>query len=116
MGVGRLAQIAQSLIAGGRPASEPVAIVERGTLPDQRTVGGTLESIAEIAQRENVRAPSITVVGPVAALAERLEWGEGGIRSPLSGRTVAVTRARAQASGIARRLQELGATKSCRRW
>ena len=110
MGVRRLPQIAESLIAGGRPADEPVAIVERGTLPDQRTVSGTLATIAEQANAQEVRAPSITVVGPVAALAERLQWREGGIRYPLSGRTVAVTRARAQASGLARRLEELGAT------
>lgn len=110
MGVRQLPQIAESLIAAGRPASEPVAIVERGTLPDQRTVTGTLEDIAEVAAREQVRAPSITVVGPVAELAEELEWREGGIRYPLSGRTVAVTRARAQASGLARRLEDLGAS------
>jgi len=116
MGVRRLGEIAQSLIAAGRPAAEPVAIVERGTLPDQRTVSGTLQSIAEVARREDVRAPSITVVGPVAGLAAQLEWREGregrgaGIQYPLSGKTVAVTRARAQASGLARALGELGAT------
>jgi uroporphyrinogen III methyltransferase/synthase len=110
MGVRQLPHIAASLIAAGRPAAEPVAIVERGTLPGQRTVKGTLQNIAEVALREEVRAPSITVVGPVAGLAEQLEWREGGIRYPLSGRTVAVTRARAQASGLARRLAELGAT------
>jgi uroporphyrinogen III methyltransferase/synthase len=110
MGVRQLPQIAESLIAGGRPASEPVAIVERGTLPDQRTVTGTLQSIAEIARREEVQAPAITVVGPVAGLAGELEWREGGARYPLAGRTVAVTRARAQASGLARKLEELGAT------
>jgi len=110
MGVRRLGAIADSLIAAGRSAEEPVAIVERGTLPDQRTVTGTLESIAELARREDVRAPSITVVGPVTALAERLQWRAGGRQHPLSGRTVAVTRARAQASGLARRLRELGAT------
>ena len=110
MGVRQLGEIAQSLIAAGRPASEPVAIVERGTLPDQRTVSGILESIAEVARREDVRAPSITVVGPVAGLAEQLEWREAGIRYPLSGKTVAVTRARLQASGLARALGELGAT------
>jgi uroporphyrinogen III methyltransferase / synthase len=109
MGVRKLPHIAESLIAAGRPAEEPVAIVERGTLPDQRTVTGTLQSIAEIARVEQVRAPSITVVGPVVALAEQLEWREGGIRYPLSGRTVAVTRARAQASGLALALEELGA-------
>jgi uroporphyrinogen III methyltransferase / synthase len=107
MGVRQLSRITESLIAAGRPASEPVAIVESGTLPTQRTVTGTLRDIAEVAQREEVRAPSITVVGPVAGLAERLEWLAP---RPLRGRTVAVTRARAQASGLARKLEELGAT------
>jgi uroporphyrinogen III methyltransferase/synthase len=107
MGVGQLPRIAESLIAAGRPASEPVAIVESGTLPAQRTVTGTLHDIAEVAQREEVRAPSITVVGPVAGLADRLQWLAP---RPLRGRTVAVTRARAQASGLARKLEELGAS------
>jgi uroporphyrinogen III methyltransferase / synthase len=106
MGVRRLPEIAASLIAAGRPASEPVAVIENGTLPDQRTVAGTLEEIAEAAREQNVRAPSITVVGAVAALAERLSWLAP---QPLAGRTIAVTRARAQASGLARRLERLGA-------
>ena len=110
MGVRRLPAIAESLIAAGRPPSEPVAVVENGTLPGQRTVTGTLATIADIASAEDLRAPSITVVGPVAALAEQLSWREDGIRYPLGRRTVAVTRARAQASGLARRLGELGAT------
>jgi uroporphyrinogen III methyltransferase/synthase len=106
MGVRRLPHIAASLIAAGRSPSEPVAVIEKGTLPDQRTVSATLATIAETVQREGVRAPSITVVGPVAALAEELSWL--GPR-PLQGRTVAVTRARAQVSGLARRLEALGA-------
>jgi uroporphyrinogen III methyltransferase/synthase len=83
-----------------------VAIVERGTLPGQRTVAGTLSTIADVASAADVRAPSITVVGSVAALAGELSWLPP---SPLSGLTVAVTRARASASGLARRLQALGA-------
>ena len=106
MGVAALPVIAERLIAAGRPASEPVAVVEAGTLPEQRTVGGTLETIAETARREQVRAPSVTVVGAVAALAPELAWRPP---APLAGRTVAVTRARAQSSGLARRLAELGA-------
>jgi uroporphyrinogen III methyltransferase/synthase len=106
MGIGRLAQIAAALIECGRPASEAVAIVERGTLPDQRTTLATLGNVAEIAQRENVRAPAITVVGSVAELAAELSWLEDG---PLQGLTVAVTRARAQSSELARRLADLGA-------
>ncbi len=107
MGVRQLAHIAASLIDAGRAPSEPVAIIERGTLPDQRAVSGTLATIAERASQAGVRPPSITVVGPVAELAGALEWQPP---RPLRGRTVAVTRARAQASGLARSLRELGAT------
>ncbi|HEX7610264.1 MAG TPA: uroporphyrinogen-III C-methyltransferase [Solirubrobacteraceae bacterium] len=106
MGVRRLPQIAASLIASGRSPAEPVAVVESGTLPDQRTVGGTLQTIAEIVREQSVRAPSITIVGPVAGLARELSWLP---QRPLSGTTVAVTRARAQASGLADRLAALGA-------
>ncbi len=106
MSVRQLPHIAASLVAAGRRASEPAAVVERGTLPDQRTITGTLATISEVARAEGVRAPSITVVGPVAELAEQLAWLPS---LPLSGRTVAVTRARAQASGVAHRLRKLGA-------
>ncbi len=106
MGVRQLPQIAAALIAAGRPGSQAAAVVEAGTLPAQRTVTATLETIAEVAAAEGVRPPAITVVGPVAALAAELAWLAPG---PLAGLTVAVTRARAQASGLARRLQELGA-------
>lgn len=107
MGIRQLPEIARSLIAAGRGAQEPAAVVERGTLPAQRTVTGTLGTIARVAGEAGVKPPAITVVGAVAALAGALEWRTPG---PLSGRTVAVTRARAQASGLARRLGELGAS------
>ncbi len=69
MGVRQLERIARALIEAGRPPSQPVAIVERGTLPDQRTVTGTLATIAEVARREQVKAPAITIVGAVVELA-----------------------------------------------
>ena len=69
-------------------------MVERGTLPGQRTVTGSLGDIAERAADAGIRAPAVTVVGPVARLRDALGWLE---RRPLCGRTVAVTRARAQA-------------------
>jgi len=106
MGVRRLPDIAAALIAAGRPAAEPAAVVEAGTLPRQRTVTGTLGTIAQRAREADVRAPSITVIGPVAALAHEIAWRAPG---PLSGLSVAVTRARAQASGLARALADLGA-------
>jgi uroporphyrinogen III methyltransferase / synthase len=106
MGVRTLEAISQALIAGGRSPSQPAAIIERGTLPRQRTVVATLATIASVADREGIRAPAISVFGEVAALHERLDWL--GAR-PLANRTVAVTRARAQSSGVARRLRALGA-------
>jgi uroporphyrinogen III methyltransferase / synthase len=106
MGVRTLESISRALIAGGRSESQPAAIVERGTLPRQRVVVATLETIASVAAREGIRAPAISVFGEVAALHERLDWL--GTR-PLADTTVAVTRARAQSSGLARRLRELGA-------
>jgi uroporphyrinogen III methyltransferase/synthase len=106
MGVRRLEAIASALQAGGRAADEPAALIERGTMPGQRSVSATLSSIAAVAAESCVRAPAIAVFGEVAALGERLEWLSG---RPLLGLTVAVTRARAQASALAARLRGLGA-------
>ena len=106
MGVRTLPRIAERLIAEGRPAEEPVAVIERGTLPGQRTLLATLADVAERATAEKIRAPAVTVVGAVAGLREQLAWLE---TRPLHGRTVAVTRARAQASALAARLRALGA-------
>jgi uroporphyrinogen III methyltransferase/synthase len=106
MGVRALPRLAEQLMLGGRPAGEPVAVVERGTLPGQRTLIATLADVAERAHTEGIRAPAVTVVGAVADLREQLAWLE---RRPLHGRTIAVTRARPQASGLAARLRELGA-------
>ena len=106
MGVRQLEAITQHLETAGRPATEPAAVIERGTLPDQRVVTGTLETIAGIAEQQGIRAPAVSLFGPVAALAHDLEWL--GAR-PLAGATIAVTRARAQASGLASRLRGLGA-------
>jgi uroporphyrinogen III methyltransferase/synthase len=106
MGMKNLPDIARRLIDAGRASDEPVAVVERGTLPGQRAVEGTLADIARRVADSGLRPPAITLVGPVARMRERLAWLE---RRPLFGRSVVVTRARAQASGLARRLEDLGA-------
>ena len=106
MAVRTLPRIADRLVAGGRSPDEPVAVVERGTLPGQRTLVATLADVAERAERERIRAPAITLVGEVARLRGELAWLEA---RPLHGRTVAITRARAQASALAARLRALGA-------
>jgi len=100
MGAGRLAEIADALMVGGRAPSTPVAAVRWGTRPDQLTIRATLATIAGA----GVEAPSAIVVGDVAAL--DLAWFE---HRPLFGRTVVVTRAREQASELRIRLEALGA-------
>jgi uroporphyrinogen III methyltransferase / synthase len=106
MGVRNLPLISERLRAGGRDSREPAAVVARGTLSGQRTVTAPLDEIAQRAAEADLRPPAITVVGPVAGLHDTLAWLE---RRPLHGQVVAVTRARAQASGLAARLRDLGA-------
>jgi uroporphyrinogen III methyltransferase/synthase len=106
MGVRNLPLISERLRGAGRPPTQPVAVVERGTLAGQRTVVATLADVAERVAEAGLTPPAITVVGTVARLREEIGWLE---RRPLFGRRVVVTRARAQASGLAARLASLGA-------
>ena len=106
MGVKRLPGNAAALIDAGRDPEEPAAAIERGTMEGQRTVVATLGTIAAKVESEGVAAPALIVVGPVVDRRESLAWLE---RRPLHGRRIVVTRARAQASGLAATLRALGA-------
>ena len=106
MGVKRLGDNAAALIDAGRDPGEPAAAVERGTMEGQRVVVATLGTLAEAVEREGVGAPALIVVGQVVERREALAWLE---RRPLHGRRVVVTRARAQTSGLAATLRNLGA-------
>jgi uroporphyrinogen III methyltransferase/synthase len=106
MGTEQLATITQQLIAAGRSAEQPAAVVRWGTTTEQETVFGRLDSIADAARERCLRPPAVLVVGAVVDLARELAWLE---RRPLHGRRVLVTRARDQASALTDRLAELGA-------
>jgi uroporphyrin-III C-methyltransferase / precorrin-2 dehydrogenase / sirohydrochlorin ferrochelatase len=67
MGVSHLDRIVAKLREAGAKADHPAAVVERATLPEQRTLRGTLETIAEAAHKANVRAPALLIVGDVTA-------------------------------------------------
>ncbi len=69
MGVSTLARTAELLMAHGRPAGTPVAVIERGCTPHQRVTIGTLDDIALRAQIVGVESPAVTVVGEVVTLA-----------------------------------------------
>ncbi len=76
MGVGNLSYISEQLTKYGRPASTPVALIHWGTTKDQQTVTGTLETIVEIAKREEIKNPSMIIVGEVVRLREEIQWFE----------------------------------------
>lgn len=106
MGVSQLDGIVEQLIAAGRSADTPVAVIEWATRPHQRTVEGTLSSIVERARADQIGAPSVIVVGEVAALRERYAWFES---KPLFGKRVCITRARQHADSLITLLQAYGA-------
>jgi uroporphyrinogen III methyltransferase/synthase len=72
MGASRLSQIVARLVEEGRGPETPVAVIEWGTWPGQRTVTGTLQDIRERAK--GMRRPTVIVVGEVVRLRNRLEW------------------------------------------
>jgi uroporphyrin-III C-methyltransferase / precorrin-2 dehydrogenase / sirohydrochlorin ferrochelatase len=69
MGMGHLAQIVSRLLGAGAPARQPVAVVERATLPEQRVLRGTLDTIVGVVQAADVAPPALLIVGEVTALA-----------------------------------------------
>jgi uroporphyrin-III C-methyltransferase/precorrin-2 dehydrogenase/sirohydrochlorin ferrochelatase len=95
MGTGELGRIAQQLVAHGRAASTPFALVENGTRAEQRVIVGTLASLEEQAARHGVRSPALLIIGEVASLATSLSWfgsrpqGSLAPNPPLSSKAVA---------------------------
>ncbi|WP_298828218.1 uroporphyrinogen-III C-methyltransferase [uncultured Piscinibacter sp.] len=72
MGVGTLPVISAQLQAHGLAGDTPAALIERATLPEQRTVTGTLATLPELARRHDVRAPALIMIGTVVALHREL--------------------------------------------
>ena len=106
MGIANMDFIARRLIECGKDPKTPLAFIEKGTTPYQRTVMATLETAGETIVRENVTAPAITIMGGVVELGKTLAWKKN---LPLSGKRLVVTRAAKQSSGISSRLSAFGA-------
>ncbi len=106
MGVKNLPNIAAALIAHGKAAETPAALIRWGTTPEQRTVTAPLGGIAEAAEQADIQPPAILVVGDVVSLRERLNWFE---KLPLFGKGIVVTRPEAQAEGLGELLAAQGA-------
>jgi uroporphyrinogen III methyltransferase/synthase len=107
MGMKHIASIAAALVTDKQfPPDTPAAVIAWGTRPEQHTVTGTLTTIASEVKKEGMRPPAIIVVGRVVLLRDKLRWFD---RLPLFGKSIVVTRTRAQASGVSRKLAALGA-------
>lgn len=109
MGVANLPHITRELIANGRPADTPAAVIRWGTKPEQRVLMTTVGTAAEDVAKAGLKPPAIFIVGEVVKLREKLQWFDRLSQRPLYGKTVLVTRARSQASRLTALLENLGA-------
>jgi uroporphyrinogen III methyltransferase/synthase len=107
MGMRNLETLVQRILAGGRSAETPAAVVMDGTLPTQRVVEAPLGEIAARARAAGLAAPAVVVIGDVVKLRQELSWFE---KRPLFGRRVLVTRTPEQAGEMLAALREAGAT------
>ena len=106
MGVENIEKISSRLIENGRSADCPAAVIRWGTHPEQRTLVTTLGKAAADVKANNLKPPAIFIVGDVVNLRKQLQWFDN---KPLFGKTVVVTRARAQASDLTKKLEAQGA-------
>lgn len=107
MGVTHLNAIINALLA--RPKfslKTPVAIIQKGTTSDQKTVLGCLSNISELTKKYKISHPSIIVIGKVAKLAKTLSWWE---KLPLSGKRVILLRTLTQSQELTQALSDQGA-------
>ena len=77
MGLLGLPTLCAQLIAHGAPADLPIAVVQQGTTARQRVVTGTLATLPALAAAAQLRPPTLTIVGNVVRLRERLRWYRG---------------------------------------
>ncbi|MGV7221079.1 MAG: uroporphyrinogen-III C-methyltransferase [Nitrospinales bacterium] len=106
MGARKLPRIVEKLLEYGKSPETPIAIIQWGTTPKQKSWMGTLGTIVEIALKENISPPALTIVGEVAALKSEIDWFE---TLPLFGKTIVITRAREQSESFTQLLMEKGA-------
>jgi len=74
MGLTGISHISQELIAHGMSADTPIALIEKGTLPEQKVYTSTLAEIADVIANNAISAPTLTIIGDVVKLHEKLNW------------------------------------------
>jgi uroporphyrinogen III methyltransferase/synthase len=106
MGTERIDAIAREMMSQGVRNDLPVALVRWGTTARQKTLVGTLETIAQQVVAEGFEAPALAVFGEVVNLRDELKWFED---RPLFGKRIVVTRTRQQSGVLSEQLRSLGA-------
>jgi uroporphyrinogen III methyltransferase/synthase len=106
MGMANLPLIAEKLVAHGRPASTPVAVIRWATTPRQQTLTATLGDVVEKVRESGIKPPAVILVGEVVGLREELRWFDN---RPLFGRRILVTRTAEQAGEFSSLLETRGA-------
>jgi uroporphyrin-III C-methyltransferase/precorrin-2 dehydrogenase/sirohydrochlorin ferrochelatase len=74
MGLMKVEHIQQQLLAAGRGADIPVAVIENGTRPEQRVFTGQLSQLADLVAEHHVQSPALLIIGEVVALQQKLNW------------------------------------------
>lgn len=105
MGISNLKKISENLIKEGKPKDTPVALISWATRYNQRVITSNLEDVYEAAIRENVKPPTLIVIGSVVNLRNTLNFFEN---KPLFGKNIMVTRSRTQNSSIVEKIIDLG--------
>lgn len=106
MGVGALPEIMDGLMRAGMREDMPAAVLQQGTVSGQRKVLASVKTLADEAEKQKIKAPSVIVVGEACRLASDFSWRE---KLPLFGEKVIVTRPKARGDELQRRLRSLGA-------
>lgn len=74
MGLSKASMIESQLIAAGMNTKMPIAIIEKGCCPEQRVITGTIEQLASLVTKHQMKSPSLIMVGEVVSLSEQLQW------------------------------------------
>ena len=105
MGMGKLEEIVEKLLAGGLSEDRPAAVVSHGTLPTQQKVLSTLADLVRDVRAADLTTPAVIFVGNAVGLAREEKWFSD---RPLFGKRIVVTRASGQAGRLKGLLEEKG--------
>ncbi len=106
MGISNLPTICEKLIEHGSSPETPVILIQWGTYSRQKTLEGTLSTIADLASEKKFKNPAITLVGNIVSLRRKINWFE---KKPLFGKQILLARTGTESSKLAKLLTEQGA-------